>query len=649
LQHCENMMTFQLQSLQLRRLLHCMSNIEDDTSIPDQILQQQLRQARSMFDRVHAFGQQILTPEHELTEDSEDVIAMVEYLQTAMDSSCQLVEEKLEGRGVDSKDDPALRMINHIFFDEMEETDDENDSDSEDYSDQESLGIEAVAEGEGEGDLNGSGAIDATPPSAAASHAATHTNKRDNHTRQEVPSIPERKLTPEEMQKEQEEMLNEEITNMASQLKNSSLNIKSTLSSQNVDLEEMETLAQSNLDKTKDVTEKVTAQVRSGWRKGVGRWITFFIIIGTWIFCFLTIRITSKRQGACLFFCDRDRGRGHDHFSQGHRGARGRRHSSSDYEDYRYDSSSSSSQQRSSQERKSSSNKKVGAKYSYCKEASKEGKHCTTPEAQSRHSMRMERFDNEAPADEAAFDIAEGMKEKRYEENLARAQKEGDNISSSRVRDGWSSESQSNGHSNKNIIKEARYANEESIHDDYAIEEEGFGEENYNFDFGDEDDDDDDDFIEDDGSGGDNSNDDYDDYDDDEPDHLDDIVEFDEELDFSKLGYEHSTFVEAVLEGDIETIALIMRYKPEWVNTRDDNGWEALHEAGRSGDLSSIKLLIERGGADINARTGDHDGGSILWWASQIHPDDHPAMEYLISLGAISIAPGETIGYKSEL
>eukprot|EP01083_Nonionella_stella_P007032 20338_1 len=274
---------------------------------------------------------------------------------------------------------------------------------------------------------------------------------------------------------------------MASQFKKSSLNIKSTLSSQNVNLEEMETLAQSNLDKTEDVTEKVTAQVKSGWRKGVGRWITFFIIIGTWIFCFLTIRITSKRQNACLFFCDRDRGR--DHSSQGHRGGRGKRHSSSDYEDYRYDSSSSSSQQRSSQEKKSSSNKKVGAKYSYCKEASKEGKHCTTPEAQSRHSMRMERFDNEAPADEAAFDIAEEMKEKRYEENLAMAQKEDDSTLSSRVRDGWSSESQSDGYSNKNIIKEARYAKEESIHDDYAIEEEGFGEEDYNSVIEDDDDD----------------------------------------------------------------------------------------------------------------------------------------------------------------
>lgn len=624
LQHCENMMTFQLQSLQLRRLLHCMSNIEDDTSIPDRILQQQLRQARSMFDRVHAFGQQILiTPENEPTEDSEDVIAMLEYLKTAMDSSCQIVEEKLEARGVDPKDDPALRMINHIFFDEMEDTDDEKDSDDEE-SDQE---FDAVAEGS----LNG-GTTDAAPPAAAA----THTSRNESQTRQEVPSIPERKLTPEEMQKEQEEMLNEEITNMASQLKKSSLNIKSTLSSQNVDLEEMETLAQSNLDKTKEVTDKVTAQVKSRWRKGVGRWITFFIILGTWVFCFLTIRITSKRQGACLFFCNRD------HSSQSHRGKRGRRHTSSDYEDYGYDPSSSS-QQRSSQERKSSRNKKVEAKYSYCKEASKEGKHCTTPEAQSRHSIKMERLNNQVPANEAAFDIAEEMKEKRYEENLARAQKEGDNISSSRVRDGWSSESQTNGRSNRNILKEARYNDEELIYDDYAIEEENFGEDDYNDDITN----DYDEYTEVDNNDGDSDGD--GDGDDDEPDHLDDIVEFDEELDFSKLGYEQSTFVEAVLEGDIETIALILRYKPEWVNARDDNGWEALHEASRSGNVSSIKLLVERGGADINARTGNHDGGSVLWWASQMHAEDHPAMEYLKSLGATSIAPGETVDHKSEL
>jgi len=90
--------------------------------------------------------------------------------------------------------------------------------------------------------------------------------------------------------------LQQDIATMAQQLKHTSLNIHKSLQNQNLQLQEMESLAQESIDKTKHVTEKVQDHVRRNWKQIIGRWFLFFIIVGTWMFCFLIIRTIPKRK-----------------------------------------------------------------------------------------------------------------------------------------------------------------------------------------------------------------------------------------------------------------------------------------------------------------------------------------------------------------
>ena len=68
------------------------------------------------------------------------------------------------------------------------------------------------------------------------------------------------------------------------------------------------------------------------------------------------------------------------------------------------------------------------------------------------------------------------------------------------------------------------------------------------------------------------------------------------------------------------------------VHIRDDNGWQAIHEAARAGSVPILQFLIQSG-ADLNART--KSGGSVLWWAKETLEPDHEAIQFLESMGAV--------------
>jgi ankyrin repeat protein len=69
----------------------------------------------------------------------------------------------------------------------------------------------------------------------------------------------------------------------------------------------------------------------------------------------------------------------------------------------------------------------------------------------------------------------------------------------------------------------------------------------------------------------------------------------------------------------------------DMIHARDENDWQAIHEAARGGHLDVLKLLIEAG-ADLNAIT--KGGGTALDWARSELEEGHPVIEYLESLGA---------------
>ena len=60
--------------------------------------------------------------------------------------------------------------------------------------------------------------------------------------------------------------------------------------------------------------------------------------------------------------------------------------------------------------------------------------------------------------------------------------------------------------------------------------------------------------------------------------------------------------------GDLDSIRGIVEgaNSDEVIHARDENGWQAIHEAARSGHLDVLKYLVEKG-ADINSKTGAGD------------------------------------------
>jgi prolyl 4-hydroxylase len=94
----------------------------------------------------------------------------------------------------------------------------------------------------------------------------------------------------------------------------------------------------------------------------------------------------------------------------------------------------------------------------------------------------------------------------------------------------------------------------------------------------------------------------------------------------------------AAAAGDLKTLQEIVAKDPSSVTKADMNGWYPIHEAARSGETEVIRYLVENG-ADVNARTNHGKGGTALFWVEQSHDPKHPAVTYLQSKGAKSIAP----------
>jgi hypothetical protein len=638
-QHAEyydDVTTFHGKSLQLRRLLHCMTKAaSNEITISDRLMQQQIQNAYEMLHTIELlascidqkYGDQITkneidefngedytglipfsaTTSASLTEigalilplpplstespmDKEtrqEINDMMQYLHECVHAASQMIHEQLEARGflqLNPDDSNSNNLINHIFFDDDDDDDNDDDDDDDDDNGKDCnlgsiLESELFAEDDTDDDNNTNG-------NAGILHPL------DTQLSPTLPK-PKSKISSQQRQKQQEDMLQQEIVEMAAHLKESSLGIKSTLSAQNTDLTQMERLAQDNLDKTKDVTDKVTQQVRAGWRKSVGKWVTFFVVLGTWMFCFLTIRIVPKRKGACLLFCDGN-GKGREH---GH----GKGPQSS------YSSQSHDQGQR---ERQDQDGKTVPAhvnpKYSYCEKAVGNDRDaqrkCSIPLDPHHHERTMNKFGN-MDAEAIAQFLTEEKRDQRMEMKLHRAGEENELVAATRVRDGWDS---------NNIIDTVNM---------YASSEEKF------------DDDDDEDNESHDGNM-------------ESSDAHTDVLQ-DEPAPVYVLG----DLRDAILfKKDIVKLKDIIQQNPSLVHHRDAHGWEAIHEAVRDGNLDIVKILLNEGGANIDARVGSTgQGGSALWLAKKNRDASHPLIVYLLERGAQSIAPTQTTNKKVEL
>lgn len=89
--------------------------------------------------------------------------------------------------------------------------------------------------------------------------------------------------------------------------------------------------------------------------------------------------------------------------------------------------------------------------------------------------------------------------------------------------------------------------------------------------------------------------------------------------------------------GDTEELLARIKENKDLVNAKDENGWTPLVESARGGHLEAVKLLVEHG-ADINHKTYG-SGGTALWWARQVHGDEHPVIAFLEEMGALEAGP----------
>jgi len=82
----------------------------------------------------------------------------------------------------------------------------------------------------------------------------------------------------------------------------------------------------------------------------------------------------------------------------------------------------------------------------------------------------------------------------------------------------------------------------------------------------------------------------------------------------------------------------VIRTNKDSIYAKDSNGWQAIHENVREGNLEIFELLVKNG-VDINARTNNDRGGTPLWWAKKTHGEDHPITKRLRELGADDSSP----------
>jgi prolyl 4-hydroxylase len=94
----------------------------------------------------------------------------------------------------------------------------------------------------------------------------------------------------------------------------------------------------------------------------------------------------------------------------------------------------------------------------------------------------------------------------------------------------------------------------------------------------------------------------------------------------------------AAAQNDVAGLEKIAAEDKRSLHAKDRNGWQPIHEAARGGHTEALEFLINNG-ADINARTHKGSGVTPLRITVSAHDEDHPAAQYLKSLGAVNAGP----------
>lgn len=91
----------------------------------------------------------------------------------------------------------------------------------------------------------------------------------------------------------------------------------------------------------------------------------------------------------------------------------------------------------------------------------------------------------------------------------------------------------------------------------------------------------------------------------------------------------------AAATGDVDRLNKLAQSNRKALHAKDKNGWTPLHEAVRADNAEVVQLLIEKHGADKNARVGRNgEGPSALGLAKEYLNVGAATTRYLMSIGA---------------
>ncbi|KAL7543593.1 hypothetical protein ACHAXR_012887 [Thalassiosira sp. AJA248-18] len=297
-----------IQALDLLRLLHTMNRqfanpkarsnrISGAASSRSRIMKSQMTLAYSSLEkleRTFPSVQQQTIPNDDNAGDANQVFHqkihhLLQKLRNDTEDTCAKFQRRLDSHNGRQQMHEERDIIYDIFLAPVGL---EKESDHSDELEEFSI------EGEGDEYEDAVAGNNANAQTSTPVQNKQHYQHQPTRKQKEAAAAASAVVDPVEFQKQQQELLEEELASMASRLKSSTLAMNVTLQTQTKELGDMETLAQTNLDTVTDTAQKVEERLvrKKGWKKRLATWSLIGTVVGMWVLCFVIMRTVPKRK-----------------------------------------------------------------------------------------------------------------------------------------------------------------------------------------------------------------------------------------------------------------------------------------------------------------------------------------------------------------
>jgi len=278
--------------LALRRLLYRMERYEDLSVLQDETSESNdddnshYQSWQSLLVRAQLCQDLWRTVANENVDEGSDPLLRKEYMELSqrVDAACKrahVLADQARERDVSNGRDKGL--VGKLFFSQV--SDEENEADEGNPTD---------TGGDGGDSDEGDDYYD-------------EFEEDDESETDDLPSRPTKSSHPsggdnmnlQDLQKAQREQIEEAIAMMAKQMKESTQGIRKTIQKQNAStLNELETVAEQNMEDVSKVAANVKDHVAANARSSWATWTTMILIVGVFVFTLMTIFTVPKHPDA---------------------------------------------------------------------------------------------------------------------------------------------------------------------------------------------------------------------------------------------------------------------------------------------------------------------------------------------------------------